>query len=264
MQAILEDGDSLARITAQRQAEWSKPWEHRERLQKKLLEKGLPLVVELGRAPLPTEFGDWTYIVYGDLVSGHHHSVLCFGQLGDELGYSGFDDVLVRLHSSCLTSEVFHAVNCECREELHSAMAAIQQEGMGIILYVDQEGRGTGMMGKLCQLNGMFTWSDSGAIEQQVDSGGSPIDTDKAYRNAGYPSECRDYAVAIEVLNLLQVSSVRLITNNPRKIAALCQAGIAVNPIEIHIPPSNAIVANDLKSKADNLGHSIRPEHYLF
>lgn len=108
----------------------------------------------------------------------------------------------------------------------------------------------------------MFGWQD-GKIEQKRDHvTGERIDTDRAYKEAGYPSECRDFSVAGEMLRAVGVTSVRLLTNNPRKIAGIESAGIAVTPVEIHIEPDNEIIASDLKSKAQNLGHKISADQW--
>lgn len=219
------------------------------------------MLEELGRAPLPTEFGDWTYIVYGDYTHGGHHEMLVFGDIENESLGNG-KDLLVRMHSSCHSSEIFHAVNCECRKQLQQTMRLIQQEGRGIILYLDQEGRGNGIEGKMAQLKGMFKWKED-KIQQQVDSTtGEPIDTDRAYRDAGYPSEARDFKIAGEMLHKIGIISIRLLTNNPQKIAGIENAGIVVTSVELHITPDNEIIAVDLKSKAKNLGHKIKKEHW--
>ncbi len=245
-----------------RKQEWYQPWITIAIMKEILRKEGESMIEEFGRSPLPTEFGDWTYVVFGDKTTGQHHEMLVFGNLVEgSLGDS--EDVLVRMHSSCRTNETYHAVNCECRKELHEAMRLIQQEGRGIILYLEQEGRGTGIAGKLAQLNGMFGWKD-GKIEQKRDPiTNERIDTDRAYKDAGYPSESRDFSVAGEMLHSIGIKSVRLLTNNPRKILGIESAGIQVTPVEIHITPDNEIIASDLKSKAQNLGHHISEEHLV-
>lgn len=223
--------------------------------------KRLVAIEELGRAPLPTEFGNWTYIVFGDYIRGVHHEMLAFGNIAN--GSMGDrKNLLVRMHSSCRTNEVYHAINCECRKELHRSMRLIQKEGRGIILYLDQEGRGNGIVGKMAQLRGMLTWKGR-RIEQRRDlKTGERIDTDRAYKEAGYPSESRDFNVAGLMLKHIGVKSVRLLTNNPSKVAGVKSAGIQVTQVEIHIPPDNEIIASDLRSKAKNLGHTISEEHF--
>lgn len=245
-----------------RQTAWRLPWVSEPGIKTMLKKEGEPLVEKLGEAPLPTEFGDWTYMAFGDYASGSHHELLAFGNV-QEGSLGDGQDVLVRMHSSCRTNEAYHAVNCECRKELHQAMSLIQQEGRGVILYLEQEGRGTGITGKLAQLNGMFGWED-GKIDQKRDpETGERIDTDRAYKDAGYPSECRDFDVAGEMLQAIGVRSVRLLTNNPRKIAGITDAGIDVTPVAIHITPDNEIIASDLRSKRDNLGHTIPEERLI-
>jgi len=236
--------------------EWYQPWVVIDAIKQLLDKEGELMIEEFGRSPLPTEFGDWTYIVFGDKTTGQHHEMLVFGNIAEQSLGNG-EHILVRMHSSCRTNETYHAVNCECRKELHEAMRMIALEGKGIILYLEQEGRGTGIAGKLAQLNGMFGWRD-GKIEQKKDAEtGERIDTDRAYKEAGYPSECRDFSVAGEMLKHVQVKSVRLLTNNPKKIAGIASIGIQVTPLEIHIDPENEIIASDLRSKAKNLGHTI-------
>jgi 3,4-dihydroxy 2-butanone 4-phosphate synthase/GTP cyclohydrolase II len=217
----------------------------------------------LGHAPLPTEFGDWTYFGFSHKTTPEHHEMLVYGNF-DQGALGNAQNLLVRMHSSCRSNEVYHAVNCECRKEIHRAMRLIQKEGRGIILYLEQEGRGNGMAGKLAQLNGMFGWTE-GKIEQKRDPvTGARIDTDRAYKEAGYPSEARDFKVAGQMLKAIGVKSVRLLTNNPNKIKGIADEGIKVTPVEIHIAPDNEIIASDLWSKAQNLGHTIGKAATIF
>lgn len=220
---------------------WYQPWNTGLEHKSVLFSKEKTMIEEFGRAPLPTEFGDWTYIVFGDLTNGSHHELLVFGSIAND-SLKGGEDVLVRMHSACRTNETYHAINCECRKELHEAMSQIKQEERGAILYLEQEGRGTGIAGKLAQLNGMFGWED-GHIEQKVDpETGERIDTDKAYKDAGFPSECRDFTVAGQILHHVGIKSVRLLTNNPLKIQGIESAGIKVTPVGLHIKPDNEII----------------------
>lgn len=248
-------------IVSLRDEEWKRPWIFGNIITQLLEREGKYTIQELGRAPLPTEHGDWTYFVFGDLAHGVQHHMLVFGNFLNGKDLSDKKDVLVRIHSSCHTNEVFGAINCECRAQLHEAMNLIQSEGEGIVLYLDQEGRGNGMSAKLAQLNGMFVWNNN-KIEQKVDPlTGERIDTDRAYQEAGYPSESRDFAIAGEMLKSVGVKSVRLLTNNPSKITGIERSGIKVIPLEIHITPNNEIIATDLRAKAKKLGHAIRSEH---
>lgn len=156
---------------------------------------------------------------------------------------------------------MYEAINCECRPELIETLKEIKRREKGVLIYLEQEGRGTGIFGKLYQLKNMFEWRD-GKIEQRRDENLERIDTDTAYKKAGFPSEIRNFTPAIEILHLLGIKSVVLATNNPNKIRALEEAGIRVVRKEIHIPPENPIIASDLESKAKNLGHFIPPECY--
>lgn len=241
---------------------WFEPWVYIAMQKLLLKENGESLVEFLGEAPLPTEFGDFTYIVFGDRTDHSHHELLVYGDTSNGAIGDG-EDLLVRMHSACRTNETYHAVNCECRKELHLAMSQIADEGRGIIIYLEQEGRGTGISGKMAQLNGMFGWVD-GKIRQKTDEHGNRIDTDRAYKEAGYPSEARDYSVAGEMLKSLGVKSIRMLTNNPGKIQAIRDSGIEVTPVQIHIKPDNEIIASDLKSKAQNLGHSITEKEWTY
>ncbi len=242
---------------------WFEPWLAVSLMKLAREQEGKPMLQELGLAPLPTEFGDWTYATYGDWSSGLHHELLVYGNIREHSLGNG-EKVLVRLHSACRTNEVYHAVNCECRKELQEAMQMIQREGRGIIVYLEQEGRGTGIAGKMSQLDWMFTWENGKIVQRRDQDTGERIDTDRAYKSAGYPSECRDFSIAAELLKKVGVKSVRLLTNNPQKIAGLTQAGIPVEPVEIHIAPDNEIIASDLRSKAQNLGHSITEKQWAY
>lgn len=240
---------------------WHQPWESGKIIKNLFMKEGESIIEKLGQSPLPTDHGDWTYVVFGDHLQGNFHEMLIFGNV-DNGSLGNREDIIVRIHSACRTNEIFHAVNCECRNQLDFAMALIQEQKRGVILYLDQEGRGNGIVGKLAQLNGMFFWQH-GEIRQKVDpTTNERIDTDRAYKEAGYPSESRDFLIAGEMLKSVGIVSVKLLTNNPSKIAGIESAGIKVHPLEIHIPPENEIVASDLKSKAKNLGHKISEEHW--
>ncbi|MBI2405313.1 hypothetical protein HYV22_04035, partial [Candidatus Gottesmanbacteria bacterium] len=188
----------LQALMAQRRYEWHLPWESIQRIKDMLQKEGQPMIEEFGRAPLPTEFGDWTYIVFGDMTNGSHHELLVFGNIAEGSLGDG-EDMLIRMHSACRTNETYHAINCECRKELHQSMQLIAKEGKGVILYMEQEGRGTGIAGKMAQLNGMFGWEDGKIVQKRDSETGERIDTDRAYKEAGYPSESRDFSVAGEI-----------------------------------------------------------------
>ena len=146
---------------------------------------------------------------------------------------------LVRIHSQCLTGDVFGSLRCDCRLQLELAMGKIAQEGAGILLYEQQEGRGIGLMAKLK------------AYELQ-DQG---MDTVEANVELGFAADCREYELPAEVLKLLGVTSVRLITNNPQKVAALKAAGIAVTErvsAEVELQDS---FERYLRTKQEKMGH---------
>ncbi|MEO8581815.1 MAG: hypothetical protein ABI425_04570 [Patescibacteria group bacterium] len=228
---------------------WFLPQEAKNRLKRFLESKGESVLELISSAPLPTAYGDWTVVAFGDKTDGCVHHALVYGDL-DKIDFSG-KNVLVRGHSACHTNENLNAINCECRKELHFTMQEIKEEGMGVILYLQQEGRGNGVVGKLDQLQKMFKWED-GKIVQSQDEDGSVIDTIQAYELSGYPTEQRDFGIMGEMLKFLGVEVVRLITNNRHKIEGVESAGIHVNPVEIFIEPDNQIIAADLKAKADS------------
>jgi GTP cyclohydrolase II len=151
------------------------------------------------------------------------------------------DPPLVRIHSQCLTGDVFGSLRCDCRLQLELALRKISEEGAGILLYEQQEGRGIGLMAKLK------------AYELQ-DAG---LDTVEANEELGYAADCREYELPAEVLKLLGVSQVRLITNNPEKVAALESAGIAVTErVSAEVEPLDTF-AGYLKTKQEKMGHIV-------
>lgn len=174
--------------------------------------------------------------VYGDKTTGEEHVAVI-------KGVGNGENVPIRIHSSCLTAETFHAANCDCHEQMETALNLAEREGFGGVIWLHQEGRGNGLTGKAKQLRIM--------IEEDVD-------TIEAFRRAGYPSDQRDYSVAVDILKNLGIRSVRLITNNPSKINQLGELGIRVaGVIPCVIPSTNELVIRDLRAKRDKLGHLI-------
>ncbi|MBI3282859.1 GTP cyclohydrolase II [Candidatus Curtissbacteria bacterium] len=172
--------------------------------------------------------------VYGDKSTGEEHVAVIKG-VGDG------ENVPIRIHSSCLTAETFHAANCDCHEQLQMALGIVEKEGFGGIIWLHQEGRGNGLVGKAKQLKIMLE---------------EGIDTVAAFEKAGYPVDQRDYTVAADIIKDLGIKSVRLITNNPNKIEQIAKLGIKiVNRIPCEVLPANEIVRKDLQAKRGKLGH---------
>jgi 3,4-dihydroxy 2-butanone 4-phosphate synthase / GTP cyclohydrolase II len=153
----------------------------------------------------------------------------------------GQDDVLVRVHSECLTGDVFHSLRCDCGEQLESALAMIEREGQGVLLYLAQEGRGIGLLNKLKAYN----LQDKG------------LDTVDANLELGLPVDLRDYGIGAQILSDLGLSSIRILTNNPKKIRGLEGYGLSVSdqiPIVHAANPHNEAY---LRAKRERLGHSL-------
>jgi 3,4-dihydroxy 2-butanone 4-phosphate synthase/GTP cyclohydrolase II len=187
---------------------------------------------------LPTRFGNFRVVVYESLVDGHHHVALVKGSMSHE-------PRLVRVHSQCLTGDVFGSLRCDCGEQMDLALERIDREGAGAFLYMRQEGRGIGLANKLR------------AYELQ-DLG---LDTVDANLKLGFAPDLRDYGVAAQILCDLGYSKIRLMTNNPKKIEALREYGIDVvsrEPLEIE---PNAQNARYLATKRKRLGHLL--EHHV-
>jgi len=151
------------------------------------------------------------------------------------------DPTIVRIHSQCLTGDVFHSLRCDCRQQLELALATIADAGRGILLYENQEGRGIGLMAKLQ------------AYELQ-DQG---LDTIEANLELGFKADCREYELPAAILRLLGVDSVRLITNNPEKVAALEAAGITVAERLSAEVPAEPASARYLQTKQEKMGHLV-------
>jgi len=184
-------------------------------------------------ASLPTEFGDFTVIVYESDIDPQHHIALVKGEFTPE------DNVLVRVHSECLTSDVFGSLRCDCGPQVRQAMRIINEDGKGVILYMRQEGRGIGLLNKIKA----YTLQDDG------------FDTVEANEVLGFKPDLRDYGIGAQILLDLGVRNMRLLTNNPRKVKGLEGFGLQiVERVPIEIPP-NGRNSNYLKVKKDKLGH---------
>jgi 3,4-dihydroxy 2-butanone 4-phosphate synthase/GTP cyclohydrolase II len=193
------------------------------------------LVERVVTTRLPTAFGEFDVVGYRSLVDDKHHVAMVKGEI------DGKPDVLVRVHSECLTGDVFHSLRCDCGEQLESALAMIENEGQGVLLYLAQEGRGIGLLNKLKAYN----LQDKG------------LDTVDANLELGLPVDLRDYGIGAQILSDLGLSSIRILTNNPKKIRGLEGYGLSVTdqiPIQ-HAPnPHNEAY---LRAKRDRLGHSL-------
>jgi 3,4-dihydroxy 2-butanone 4-phosphate synthase / GTP cyclohydrolase II len=193
------------------------------------------LVERVVSTRLPTAFGEFDVVGYRSLVDDKHHVAMVKGEI------DGQPDVLVRVHSECLTGDVFHSLRCDCGEQLESALAMIEREGRGVLLYLAQEGRGIGLLNKLRAYN----LQDKG------------LDTVDANLELGLPVDLRDYGIGAQILSDLGLTSIRILTNNPKKIRGLEGYGLSVTdqvPIQ-HAPnPHNEAY---LRAKRDRLGHSL-------
>ncbi|WP_212003109.1 bifunctional 3,4-dihydroxy-2-butanone-4-phosphate synthase/GTP cyclohydrolase II [Chitinophaga sp. HK235] len=193
------------------------------------------LIEEGVRVQMPTKYGNFELIAFKQVNSGEIHMALKKGE------WTKDEPVLVRVHSSCVTGDILHSLRCDCGEQLHAAMQMVEKEGKGLILYMNQEGRGIGLMNKLK------------AYKLQEEG----LDTVEANIELGFKMDERDYGVGAQILRHLNITQLRLITNNPRKRAGLSGYGLEVVenvPIEIHPNPHNE---NYLRTKRDKLGHEI-------
>jgi 3,4-dihydroxy 2-butanone 4-phosphate synthase/GTP cyclohydrolase II len=193
------------------------------------------LVERVVSTGLPTAFGEFEAVGYRSLVDDKHHVALV---KGDVLGAA---DVLVRVHSECLTGDVFHSLRCDCGEQLEAALSMIEHEGRGVLLYLSQEGRGIGLLNKLR------------AYRLQEDG----LDTVEANERLGLPADLRDYGIGAQILADLGLSSIRILTNNPKKIRGLEGYGLSVSaqiPIEQAPNEHNAAY---LRTKAQRMGHTL-------
>ncbi|MBB4664648.1 bifunctional 3,4-dihydroxy-2-butanone-4-phosphate synthase/GTP cyclohydrolase II [Conexibacter arvalis] len=182
---------------------------------------------------LPTAFGDFDVIGYRSLVDDKHHVAMVKGEV------QGKEDVLVRVHSECLTGDVFHSLRCDCGEQLESALAMIEEAGQGVLLYLAQEGRGIGLLNKLK------------AYKLQEEG----FDTVDANLKLGLPADLRDYGIGAQILQDLGLTSMRILTNNPKKIIGMEGYGLSVTDQVPIIPTPNPHNEAYLRAKRDRMGH---------
>lgn len=191
------------------------------------------LVHRVADARLPTAFGEWRIIGYRNDVDSREHIGLAYGDV------EGAENVLVRMHSKCLTGDVFHSQRCDCGWQLDTAMRMIQVEGRGVIVYLDQEGRGIGLLNKLKA----YELQDQGA------------DTVEANEQLGFKADLRNYGIGAQILIDLGLRSIRVLTNNPRKIVGLDGYGLMVTDRVRLEAPSTDENASYLETKRTKLGH---------
>ncbi|MDH4156907.1 MAG: GTP cyclohydrolase II, partial [candidate division Zixibacteria bacterium] len=191
------------------------------------------LVKRITSVNLPTDYGSFTLHLYKSEIDDHHHLALVKGEVASH------ENVLVRVHSSCLTGDVFGSRRCDCGTQLHSAMRMIEQEGSGVLLYMRQEGRGIGLANKI--------------LAYKLQEAGR--DTVEANEELGFEADLRDYGIGAQILADLGLSSIRLLTNNPRKVIGLNGYGLKISeriPLEIEPGRFNQ---GYLETKRDKLGH---------
>jgi 3,4-dihydroxy 2-butanone 4-phosphate synthase/GTP cyclohydrolase II len=194
------------------------------------------LIKEVVKVDFPTEFGYFKLILFEDVLTKDSHVAIIKGNVKDK------EDVLVRVHSSCETGDIFHSMRCDCGSQLETALKSIEKEGIGVVLYMHQEGRGIGLANKLkayhLQENGM--------------------DTVEANVALGFPPDMRDYGIAVQILYAIGIKSVNLMTNNPKKIEEIEKYGLKVaKRIPLEISP-NKVNKGYLKTKKEKMGHILK------
>jgi 3,4-dihydroxy 2-butanone 4-phosphate synthase/GTP cyclohydrolase II len=200
------------------------------------------LVERMTTVRLPTAYGEFTAVAFREVLTGKNHVALVKGEV------EGREDVLVRVHSECLTGDVFHSLRCDCGEQLELALRRIAAEERGVLLYMSQEGRGIGLLAKLK------------AYELQENG----LDTVEANIQLGFPPDAREYGIGSQILADLGLTTIRILTNNPRKITGIEGFGLkVVEQVPIEVPPNleNRLY---LEAKRDKLGHRLHHQEQRF
>ena len=200
------------------------------------------LVERMTSVRLPTAYGDFTAVAFRETLTGKHHVALVKGDVDGE------EEVLVRVHSECLTGDVFHSLRCDCGEQLEQALARLAEEQHGVLLYMTQEGRGIGLLNKLK------------AYELQE----AGFDTVEANLELGLPADAREYGIGNQILADLGLTTIRILTNNPKKLTGIEGFGLTVVeqvPIETAPTPENR---RYLETKRDKLGHRLHHQDLRF
>ena len=201
---------------------------------------------EVSGTPLPTKFGDFSMHLYKSHLDGKEHFALCYNwgdsPVDDEQGFDAVDeDILVRVHSECLTGDLLGSLRCDCGPQFQTALSEISSAGKGVLLYIRQEGRGIGLANKLRA----YKLQDEG------------LDTVEANEKLGYPADMRDYGIGAQILHDLGVRRMKLLTNNPKKLTGLAGYELEITaqiPLSPDVQEHNAAY---LKTKRDKMGHSI-------
>ena len=200
------------------------------------------LVERMTTVQMPTPYGDFTAVAFRETLTGKHHVALVRGDV------EGEQNVLVRVHSECLTGDVFHSLRCDCGEQLEQALLRIGAEEQGVVLYMAQEGRGIGLLNKLRAYD----------LQEQG------LDTVEANLELGFPADARDYAIGNQILSELGLSTIRILTNNPRKLTGIEGFGLTVvEQVAIEVPP-NEENRDYLAAKRDKLGHRLHHQDLKF
>jgi 3,4-dihydroxy 2-butanone 4-phosphate synthase/GTP cyclohydrolase II len=206
--------------------------EYRRRIEK--------LVERVVSVRLPTEYGEFQAVAYRELLTNKQHLALVKGDVEHA------ENVLVRVHSECLTGDVFHSLLCDCGDQLELALARVEAEGRGVVLYMGQEGRGIGLLNKLR------------AYELQA----TGLDTVEANLALGFPPDAREWGIGNQILADLGLTTIRILTNNPRKLTGLDGYGLTVVeqvPLEAEPTAENE---RYLAAKREKLGHTITKLHH--
>lgn len=192
-----------------------------------------PLVTCVATSYLPSAYGNFKIYVYEDSLDNFNHLAIVKGDVGNA------ENVLTRIHSECLTGDIFGSKRCDCGEQLHAALERIEKEGQGVIVYMRQEGRGIGLVNKIRAY----------ALQEQG------LDTVEANEALGFDADLREYSLSAKILEDLQVKSIRLMTNNPTKLAGLEKYGVKISNREVIAIEPNECNEGYLHTKAVKMGH---------